>query len=83
MLRSLTLALSLAALPAVALAQSATDDSDLFPQDEQYLRFGNDTTNVVISPFIQLDGGYSAVDAVGKEAVDLAAADDVDGVAVG
>ena len=45
-----------------AWAQSATDDSDLFPQDEQVLRFGNDTTNVVISPFIQLDGGYVSTD---------------------
>ena len=44
-----------------ALAQSATDDSDLFPADEQVLRFGNDTNNVVISPFIQLDGGYASI----------------------
>ena len=44
-----------------AFAQSATDDSDLFPQDEQVLRFGNDTTNIVVSPFIQLDGGYTSI----------------------
>ena len=53
-------AMLLSATP--ALAQSATDDSDLFPEDEQVLRFGNDTNNVVISPFIQLDGGYTSID---------------------
>lgn len=57
----LLLALLLTGATAPALAQSATDDSDLFPEDEQFLRFGNDTTNVVISPFLQLDGGYTAI----------------------
>ena len=57
----LALALPLCAAAIPAMAQSATDDSDLFPEDEQYLRFGNATTNIVISPFPQLDGGYTAV----------------------
>ena len=41
-----------------AWAQSATDDSDLFPEDEQFLRFGDDTASLTLSPFVQLDGGY-------------------------
>ena len=61
-LRRNVFAVLIAAAAGPALAQSATDDSDLFPEDEQILRFGNDTTNVVVSPFIQLDGGYTDVD---------------------
>ena len=62
-LAALIVGAALLGVPAApALAQSATDDSDLFPQDEQVLRFGNDTTNVVISPFLQLDGGYTSID---------------------
>lgn len=53
-----TLALSITP----ALAQSTTDNSDLFPENEQVLRLGNDTNNIVILPFIQLDGGYTAIE---------------------
>lgn len=52
------LAFATICLPHAALAQSAGDDSDLFPQDEQILRFGTSDRNITIAPFIQLDGGY-------------------------
>ncbi|WP_158555055.1 OprO/OprP family phosphate-selective porin [Fulvimarina endophytica] len=47
-----------AALPRDAHAQSATNDSDLFPTNERYLQFGGDDRNITIAPFVQLDGGY-------------------------
>lgn len=62
---AVTLAGTLLVASTPAFAQSATDDSDLFPEDEQFLRFGNETTNVVISPFIQLDGGYTEIEGLG------------------
>ena len=46
---------------APALAQSATDDSDLFPEDEQVLRFGTSDHNLTISPFVQLDAGITDI----------------------
>ena len=56
MLRSLTLALAVATASS-AWAQSATDDSDLFPENEQVLRFGTGDRNVTLSPFVQYDFG--------------------------
>ena len=60
LLCSLALAWSAAAVPS-ALAQSATDDSDLFPEDEQVLRFGTAARNLTLSPFVQLDAGIADV----------------------
>ena len=58
----LAAAFVVAAMPTASLAQSATDDSDLFPADEQVLRFGGDDASVTFSPFVRLDGGYRDVD---------------------
>ena len=57
----LCLPATLALAPLSALAQSATDDSDLFPEDEQVLRFGTPDYNVTLSPFVQLDAGITDV----------------------
>ena len=61
----LLLTLILAAPASVALAQSSSDDSDLFPEDERVLRLGNSERNITLSPFIQLDAGFVSVDEEG------------------
>lgn len=60
MLRTLV-ALFVVTAPTLAWAQSATDDSDLFPEDEQVLRFGGPDRNLTLSPFIQLDAGITDI----------------------
>ena len=52
----LSVLLTLAA--AQAAAQSATDDSDIFPEDEQVLRFGTSERNVTLAPYLQYDLGH-------------------------
>ncbi|MCK5934197.1 MAG: hypothetical protein KAG89_18730 [Fulvimarina manganoxydans] len=41
-----------------ALAESGTNDAELFSQDERFLQFGTNERNITLAPFIQLDGGY-------------------------
>ena len=45
-----------------ASAQSATDDSESFAENENYFRLGTPDRHVTLSPFIQLDAGYGSVD---------------------
>ena len=55
--------LAASAVPIAPLsAQSATDDSDLFSEDERILRFGDDGTNITVAPFVQFDGGHVWLD---------------------
>ena len=56
-MRRILLAALLLSLATGAMAQSATDDSDLFPEDEQVLRFGTADRNVTLSPYLQYDFG--------------------------
>lgn len=59
----LFLSAAVLACPAMPLAaQSATDDSDLFPTDERILRIGGDETNITFAPFVQFDGGHVWLD---------------------
>ena len=53
--------------PALAAAQSATGDADLFPEDERVLRFGTDARNVTLAPFVQYDLGTVESDLEGRE----------------
>ena len=48
-----------------AAAQSATDDGDLFPEDEQILRFGTSERNVTLAPYLQYDLGHVDTDLPG------------------
>ncbi|MDG6078357.1 hypothetical protein E3U23_04020 [Erythrobacter litoralis] len=52
-------ALGTLALASPIFAQSAEDDSELFSEDEQFLRIGTDDENITFAPFVQLDAGYS------------------------
>ncbi|PXA98316.1 hypothetical protein DMC47_09235 [Nostoc sp. 3335mG] len=56
---ALTFALAVLCMTSPAAAQSATDDSENFVEDENYLRLGTADRHVTLAPFIQLDGGYA------------------------
>ncbi len=43
---------------APASAESAQNDSRLFPSDERVLEFGTQERNITVAPFVQFDGGY-------------------------
>lgn len=45
-----------------AMAQSATEDSENFSDNENYLRLGTPDRHITLSPFIRLDAGYGDVD---------------------
>ena len=53
------LALIVSSADTPIFAQSADDDSDLFDEDEKYLRIGDGDENITFAPYVQLDGGYS------------------------
>ncbi|MEN3791250.1 porin [Fulvimarina sp. MAC3] len=57
-----TLALGTALLPHSASAESATNDADLFSENDRFLEFGTPDRNITLAPFIQLDGGYTDFD---------------------
>ena len=63
----LPLAALLAAAPALAAAQSSTDDAELFPEDERVLRFGTEERHVALAPFVQYDLGLAESDLEDRE----------------
>ena len=66
--RPAILATILACAPALAAAQSATDDAELFPEDERVLRFGTAERHVTFAPFVQYyDLGLVESDLDGRE----------------
>lgn len=67
MIRFPILVAALSFLPAFAAAQSSTDDSELFPEDERVLRFGTEARNVTLAPFLQYDLGIVESDIDGRE----------------